>query len=263
MFVLLPGVAASQLSVSADELQDIYERGVHSLKLQNYSEAYELFQQVLSASPKSKNALFYGAIAAEELNHPEDAIELYLELLANYSNDWEALERLIIALNFQNQSTLRDEYRARLEALWESNTAPELSKRAIYLLDKFETRDEKVYVFNSFEMKGKTPVLYKFNIFRPKEMPTDDGPVEIISIGSYEDTTQYSREAGNIGPTDRLYHLDGYLLDGSHKTYEFYLNEPAYDLVKSQVLEVLSGHKKPISSYQVTPEGGTITVPEP
>ena len=69
-----------------------------------------------------------------------------------------------------------------------------------------------------------------------------------VSLGSYDSTTNISRELGEIGPDDRVFHLDGYAPDGSHYTYAFYNSEPDYDTVRKLVFKVLAGKHSAISS---------------
>ena len=245
---------------SENQFQEQFTEGVEALKAEKYTKAYDIFQDILEKDPNNQNTLFYVAFTLNKLGKSKQAINQYIRLIDKYPNDWDAMWRLIVLLNAENKPDIRDKYRKSLTNLWKSNTIEELSERPIYLLDHFETEDADVDVFNYFEMKGDRAVRYKFNIYRPKGQPVelDDKPSEVISVGSYKYATEYSREKGEIGLTDKIYHLDGYLPDGTHKTYRFYLNEPSYDLVKKEVLAILAGKMKPVSGSN--PKKGTISI---
>ena len=68
-----------------------------------------------------------------------------------------------------------------------------------------------------------------------------------ISLGSYDDTTEIARELKKIPTSNRLYHLDEYSASG-HKTYAFFNFKPGYDQVRTNVVNILEGKMKPISS---------------
>lgn len=68
-----------------------------------------------------------------------------------------------------------------------------------------------------------------------------------ISLGSYDVTTDMSRELGEIPKDQRMYHLDRY--EGSlHKTYAFFKEKPDYDRVRSMVVSILEGKLNPVSA---------------
>ncbi len=65
---------------------------------------------------------------------------------------------------------------------------------------------------------------------------------------AYRLTNEIAREMKQIKPNQRLFHLDGYFNGGrSHRTYEFFIDEPKYDAVKTAVREILEGKRKPQS----------------
>ncbi len=252
LLLLDSGLLLAQEFASETEANQVlhnkYTKALQALESDKPGTALELFQEILAITPKEQNTLFYAGVAAERLNNAQDAIGFYTALLDTYPNDWQTMERLIVLYSSDNQTELRDKYRSRLYKLWQSQSDPELSERSIFLLDKFETEQSLVYVFNAFKMEGLTPILYKFDIYQPKERPLKDGPSKVISLGTYEKTNQKSKAVGEIGPNDRLFHLDGYLPDGSHDTYDYYKYEPSYDQTKFVVLDILANRKLPLSS---------------
>jgi tetratricopeptide (TPR) repeat protein len=244
------------------DLNTLYQTGMEALENSDYHTAYKHFTRILVEYPEDEGALYHAGIAAERLDNNREAIDLFKKLIAVNEKDWQVIERLIFLHNDIGDITGRDHYRSMLVTLWSSKSIVELSERPIYLIDKFEMDDSVIYVFNSFELVGERPIRYKFNIYDSKTPAPEDGPAYVISLGSYNTTTEFSRQSGKIGPTDRLFHLDGYAVDGSHRTYGFYLNEPTYDKVRAHVVDILSGKVKELSSFQPNADdSGTITLP--
>ena len=63
-----------------------------------------------------------------------------------------------------------------------------------------------------------------------------------ISLGSYEVTTQVAREKGEIGPGERIWHLDE-VREKSHRALAFFKKEPTYDEIAAQVAAILDGNR--------------------
>ncbi len=56
------------------------------------------------------------------------------------------------------------------------------------------------------------------------------------SLGSYDITNTIAHELGEVGPDERLYHLDKYYDQGSHATLGFFKGMPKYRDVRSNVI---------------------------
>ena len=78
--------------------------------------------------------------------------------------------------------------------------------------------------------------------------PETEEIVFVVSLGSYDTTTEFAQAAGNLEADERLFHLDGYSPNGSHFTYGFFNPKPAYDVVKELALDALNGELKTVSS---------------
>lgn len=53
---------------------------------------------------------------------------------------------------------------------------------------------------------------------------------------------------GKLESGERLYHLDLYR-PKTHETYAFYAGKPTYETVRTEVMSILSGDAKPVSSW--------------
>ena len=96
--------------------------------------------------------------------------------------------------------------------------------------------------FEFLSPSGDRRVFYRFSVL-------DAAGEEDFwySLGSYDVTTAIARHTGEIGETDRLYHLDRYD-EGSHHTLGFFKKAPGYDDIKQNVVAALKGSIKPFSS---------------
>jgi hypothetical protein len=69
-----------------------------------------------------------------------------------------------------------------------------------------------------------------------------------VTLGSYDFTTQIAREAGQIKPDERVYHLD-YYRGNEHRTYGLFdVTPPTYDKTRAMVIDIVKGKGKPVSS---------------
>ena len=64
-----------------------------------------------------------------------------------------------------------------------------------------------------------------------------------VVFGSYEATTAFSRERGDIGPEERLFHTDLYSAKG-HSTLGFYSKPPSYEVARDYALRVFGWRKE-------------------
>ena len=117
-----------------------------------------------------------------------------------------------------------------------------MSKQNDFCRDQFTLDGRQVLVYEAFTMRGPRSVRYLFVVVK-----NDKREPYYYSLGSYDDTTKFAREAKEIGPDQRLYHLDYYAPD-RHSTYAFYVDEPKYEVVKQAVQAAISGTLKPLSS---------------
>ena len=215
-----------------------------------YAEALLRYKEVLAIEPDATGPLFNGGLAAYQSNDFATAADLWLRLKKIDLKDWRARAKLIQAYQALGKLSERDVERAELFARWRSGEDPELSKEFEYCREQFEVNKIKVMAFEHFELKGDRALRYVFSIVNEKE----DGEDYRISLGSYELTNSVWRETTNPKPKagERLFHLDGYFKWG-HATYGMYAPEPTYDQVRGQVIKILEGQTKPVSSSTVNP----------
>ncbi len=198
-----------------------------------YPEAVLRYRECLDASPDRPTALFNGGLAAYMAGRHDLAVEWWERLRARESKDLVLLTKLVQAYEALGDRANRDARRAALLELRAELPPEERARRVRFCRDQFRVGERRLMVFEYFELEGDRPLRFRFSVLDEK-----DAEAWNVSLGSYESTTAIAREAGEIGPTERLFHLDGNF-PGEHRTYGFYKSEPTYDLVKARVIETI------------------------
>jgi tetratricopeptide (TPR) repeat protein len=209
-----------------------------------FEDAAMMFTKSVELDSAFPNAQINAGQTFQKLGNHKESLKYYLVATKLVPFDWKVRCKLVQLYEALNMTTERDQIRDELYKLHASKNAGDFAKEKFFCRDQFKVGEIEVMVFEYFVLEGEKAVRYSFNILKK------DGGVDYrISLGSYDSTTNYSREAGKIGPNDRLFHLDGYYPDRSHSTFGFFDNEPTYAEVKADVVKVLKGEKQPVSRF--------------
>ena len=212
----------------------------------------------LAENPDDRAALYNLGLVLYLDGEPKEAIAPWSHLRELEPNDWQVITKLIQAYTACGEShkKVREQTISELYELRKSEEIPELTKAKFFIRDQIVYEDNRIYVFEYYDMDAGWrlgPLLWKFYITEENE-PTG----QLITVGSYDTTTALAIEQGRIEEDERIYHLDEYLDDGGHRTYGFFINKPDYDQIKATTLEILKGEKEPLSSFD--PSTKTITI---
>lgn len=158
--------------------------------------------------------------------------------------DWKAIRKIVQLNQSIGDSSERDKAIKKIYSLWRTSNVDELVKQGFFIREQSFIESGKLFVLEYFDLRGERARKYVFKITDPV---TGNNKFE-ISLGSYDATTRGARALDEIGPNDRLYHLDGYTPNGSHHTYAFFNSLPNYDDVRELVFEILNGGRTAISS---------------
>ncbi|MFI5377924.1 MAG: tetratricopeptide repeat protein [Tepidisphaerales bacterium] len=174
---------------------------------------------------------------AQNRNKPAEALPFF-EKAAGLKPD-ELLPRAKIVQCLQALGRLgeRDKAREDVFAVYAAGKTREL----IFCRDQFEAGGKKVAVFEYFEPGGVRAVRYSFRVTDKSGQKI----VETASLGSYEAITLLARQKHEIGPGERMYHIDHYY-PGGHATYAMFKKEPPYDEVRKIVVEIFEGTREPL-----------------
>lgn len=174
----------------------------------------------------------------------ELALKYFSKVIELDSTNWRAVAKVIQENQALGKISERNHSIKYIYKLWSENKTNELVKQGFFIREQTSIKEGKLFALEYFKLAGDR--ARKF-IFKIQDPATGHNIIE-ISLGSYDGTTQISRETGGIGADERIYHLDGYLPNGSHYTYAFFNKQPSYDDIKQMVLNVLNGKHKSISS---------------
>jgi len=202
----------------------------------------------LEENPENRAALYNLGLLNYLSGAPEDSIAPWLKLELLEPHDWPLKAKIIQAYSATGQTEEREKRIKELKEQKASGEHPELNEEKFFIRDQFQAGDFYVYVFDYYDMDAgwhMGPLSWKFRLTQNGEnIP------RFISLGSYDTTTLFAREAGDIGENDRIFHLDEYWSDGSHATHGMYTNQPEYDPIKVKVIKILEGKSAPQSSFK-------------
>ncbi|MES2470479.1 MAG: hypothetical protein V4675_24505 [Verrucomicrobiota bacterium] len=209
------------------------------------------YEAELAANPDNQLALYNAGLAAQLQGDAPRAMSYWTQLCHLNPTEWKTQAKLIQALSATGKTKERDDRIAALKSSWKSGNHPELSEKKFFIRDQFSINDWQVFAFDYYQLQGERPLVWKFLSSKDGK----DGDL-VVSLGSYKTLTNAARANGEIGPDQRIYHLDGYTADGGHQTFGIYLKCPTYDEARDLATKALQGKLKPMSSYQPgTPEG--------
>lgn len=220
--------------------EQLFEQANALAAKHQYQEALPLYQKLLQEAPTA-NVLWNLGITAQFCQNWPVALDAWSQLRKLEPDNWKVRAKLIQVYQASNQKELRDQERAALLDFRKAH--PPLVKENAFCRDQFEVADNHVLVYEMFDFTGPRKVRYQFSVMDP----ATDQRKYILSLGSYDETTQIAREVGSLGPDQRLFHLDQYQ-GNSHSTYAMVEGEPDYDTVRQWVVDVLSGKRKPATS---------------
>lgn len=205
-------------------------------------EGVVLLEKSLELDPSDTQNTYNVALHYQLNGNPKRALELFERVAKTDPNDWHTLSKLVQLHQALGDLPARDRRRAEVFKLYKAGKTD--AKRPEFCREQFELEGQRVMVFESFELQGERAVRYSFRVVAlPAEKLS-----RVISLGSYDFTTQYMRESGQLKPNERAWHLDGYFPDNSHDTYGIFTKEPTYEETRAMVVEVLEGKLKASSS---------------
>jgi len=214
----------------------------------NFENTEKHFLAAIKAKPDDLDSHYnLGQLYQNNKKH-RAAIAKFEKVMTLNPNEAQALAKLVQENAAINDNKARDMAVERIYKLWSSGQDKAHAEQGFYIREQFDFEQDRIFVLEYFELKGERAKKY---VFKRQNQQTKELMFD-VSLGSYEHTTKISREIGDIGPDDRLFHMDGYAPDGSHYTYGFYMPMPTYDTVKEIALKAFSGEQDIVSSMTVT-----------
>jgi Tfp pilus assembly protein PilF len=172
------------------------------------------------------------------------AIRYFSRIIELDATEWRAIAKIVQESEALGEIEARNAAIDRIYEVWREGVSKELQDQGFYIREQKQVEGGKLFVLEYFELRGNRARKFVFKLQDPAT-----GQIKFdVSLGSYDETTQISRELGNIEADERIYHLDGYGPNGSHYTFAFFDAPPEYEVVREMALKALSGELSAISS---------------
>lgn len=232
-----------------EAVQRLYMGAMTAAKSGRLAEAAEMLDQMMTLDPNYPDAWWNLGTFRAQLNQHGPALSVWDIYRRMVPDDWRARAKVIQSCQALGDSARRDRERDELLALRKAGADPTLVAEPHYCREQFRVGDHPVVAYEVFEPGGPQRVFYVFLVGQP-----DGTMIGRYSLGSYDFTTDFAREQGELGPDERYYHLDWYS-GPVHATQGFYTFLPSYDQVRADVVAALAGETRP-GSYSVRPDTG-------
>jgi len=240
VLALFVAVASGQDAAPDPEAQ--FSKAVAFMDEKKFAEAVPILE-ALARDYESEDLLWNLGIAATEIHENDKALKAWLQYRKLSPDDWRGRAKLVQVYQATGNMKARDDERAALISLWEKGADADLKKQSTFCREQIIEADRRVFVMEHFHPDGEFMVFYSFEVRAP-------GAEDYrISLGSYEGTNQVGWESGRRPRSVRLFHLDLYR-PKLHATYAFYEGQPPYETVRENVMAILDGKVKPMSSTQ-------------
>jgi len=210
----------------------------------NNEEAEERYLAALKKQPDDPDSNYNLGQLYQNINRHQSAIKYFSKVVDRDATEWRAIAKIIQENQALGNIEARDIAIRDMHDLWREGAVSDLQDQGFFVREQTQIDTGKLFVLEYFELKGE--LARKF-VFKLQDVVTGDNKFD-VSLGSYDESTQLSRELGDIGADDRVFHLDGYAPNGSHYTYAFFRSLPDYEVVREMALNALSGELKAISS---------------
>ncbi|MBI3862527.1 MAG: tetratricopeptide repeat protein [Planctomycetia bacterium] len=177
--------------------------------------------------------------ALQNAGESEQAYEQFAALARLDPQSLLAESKLVQLCEALKKTTERDEHLANVRRISEKTGGTQ----PWFCREQFTAGEKQVVAFEYFELNGPMAVKYRFEVSGKK----GDKSLYRITLGSYDVTTQLSRELGQIKKDERMYHLDSYA-GRAHSTYAFIGSRlPSYEQTRKLAVEIIDGKRRPIS----------------
>jgi len=235
-YLLLALIFISPLSFSQNDenkYEDAYQKGRELYDLGDYEGAIQSFHILTNelSDDETAGTLWMLGATYEKLKNYQLALDYYERFKKVRADKWFVYQSLVQLYQANKNFSLRDENIKILYELKSANSDEELNNKPGYIRDRFIELPTEVLGIEEFTPASPNQIFYRFLIIK------DGASQQFVSLGSYDTTTEITRELENKPEGWRLYHLDGYCGD-SHKTYGFFEEKPSYDVVREMFVKI-------------------------
>ncbi len=257
--LLTPGVRAQGAKPAGTKARTAeFQAAGKAFEQGEYAAALAGFKQLIKEEPGNAVYKKFASEAALNIGDAGFVLETLPAVEAANGDDWQA--RLLLARAYAQtaeepgHSDKRDEELAAVRRLHAADANSTLGKLRDFKLETVKEGTTTVQFFPAFVPWGPYNVHLLARTFDEEKQPgllitleSDDTDQELFA-------KEHPKEAA---AGERSFSLDGYrpgpkTADGqatqTHFTYGFFIGEPAYDAVRAQMLAVVAGKQKALSS---------------
>jgi len=239
--LLLTATAVAEEKPEKLSAEAAFKTATELMGKRDYKRAIPYLTRVQKDLPDNSSVLWNLGLAFAATGEHSKAIETWQSYRRIAPDDWQARAKLVQSYQALGDIKARDEEIKSLYEYHNNSTDPKVNTAERFCREQAVMGNRSVFVFEYFSPSGDRKQFLRFCVLNKK------GDVDYyFSLGSYDSTTEIAQELGEIPKNERLYHLDEYT-DNHHGTYGFFKTKPDYDKVRSMVLSVLEGKRKPTS----------------
>jgi hypothetical protein len=242
ILTMVPLTGRTQTSDVPPEIQ----RAMEVVKTGDLTEALALSEGVLLRAPDDPYGLFWSAFTNSRLGNADAArgrLERLVKMSGNYFAAWELMAQVTQA---QGDLPRRDEAIARAKIAISTALDPNIRRKSDFIRDRIMVGGKEMNMVDYFGRGGSDFTRYQLYWGDPRTTP-DTGLVlrtDGATTEAWSDTALLPKDA-------QLFHLDliDRLPDGGQKVaiYEYYVDEPGYDVMRAKVMQVLRGEARPLT----------------
>jgi tetratricopeptide (TPR) repeat protein len=235
-----------------DDVKQSFKTAAEKMQAGRFGEAIPLLEKVRAAIPPTPAVEWNLGLAYAALERPEDALACWNSLAQLEPGNFQTTAKIVQALQALGREEERDKAIAQVFIERKQTKNPQLAKIPWFCREQFKVGARKVMAIEYFDPAAAAPRAV-YTAFLVHD--ANDREVFRYSLGSYDETTEVAQSLGQVGPTDRLYHLDYYETsrDGAkvHRTYGFFQKRPSYAVIRKQVVKAMNAETEAVSSSTV------------
>jgi hypothetical protein len=241
---LYPRLTASQ--------QQSFDSAMLALKEKRYADELEIEKKLLIEMPGDPLLAEYASEAALNIDAPAFAVTQLQPVVKSTPRDWRAALLLVRACGQTANGRCREEEMEHVANLHRDGAIP--ARLVNYLVEKVKVGPNTVAISIFLEPWGR------YGAHAIAEVTDDSGKrLQRIFLESADfDQPLFARQNPAAAAKGlRSFSLDGYFDTGTndqgqrtqtHATYTFYVGQPSYDVLRAEVVRIVAGNAKILSS---------------
>jgi hypothetical protein len=237
--------------------QQVFDSAIAALKQKRYGDALIIEKKLLAEIPGDPVLTEYASEEALNSGDPAFAVTALQPIVKTAARDWRAVLLLVRACGQTSNDACRDEEMAHLADLHRQGVLP--ASVVQYLVERVKVGSNTLAISMFVEPWGP------YGAHAMAEVTDDSGKrLQRIFLESADfDQPLFAKQNPAAAAKGlRSFSLDGYFDTGtnaqgqrtqSHATYNFYAGQPSYDTLRAELVRIVAGNAKILSSRSGIP----------